>query len=274
MGKAKKNSSLRTRQAGRKAHPDRAEPMTSFSAREGEAWNLRSRRDVKSLVSSVLMVADGGVGQLHLRLEELLGSLHLLDDPAEKFSQDQSPSLWPVVKQMILEKELRDLALTDDLTCLYNRRGFIAAATQQLKFAHRSGEPMTLFCCQVDNLKQINELFGREEGDFALVRAADALEEAFRESDLLARLEGDEFAVLASGASGNHRDAVLRRLDSCLQRASATEPRYPLSVSIGAAPFDPNHPEQLSELMDFAERDMNEHKQRGSCPFPPNLGSH
>jgi len=249
----------------------RAEPLL-LGHRRG-ARKFRSRHDIESLLSSVLMVADSGVSHLHLGLGELLGNLLHPNKPAGTFSQGQSPSLRPAVKQMILDRELRDLALTDDLTCLYNRRGFVAAAAQQLKFAHRSGQQMMLFCCGVGNLKQINELFGREEGDFALVRTADALEEAFRDSDLLARLGGDEFAVLASCASGTHRDAVLHRLESCLQRANATEARYPLSLSVGAAQFDPNHPDKLSALMDFVERDMNDRKQRRSSPFPPDLGS-
>lgn len=150
--------------------------------------------------------------------------------------------------------------------------GIFAAATQQVKFARRSGQHLMLICCDVSNLKQINDLFGREKGDLALVRTADALEEAFRDSDLLARSGGDEFAVLAWCASGTHRDALLRRLESCLQRANATEARYPLSLSVGAAQFDPNYSEKLSELMDFAERDMNDRKQRRSSPFPPASG--
>lgn len=219
------------------------------------------------------MVGDRGLGRLAPDLDEFLGKVREPDGTVASPQRIVAPALWPAIKQMVLERELRDLALTDDLTCFYNRRGFFAAGTQQLKFALRNTQEMILFCCAVDNLKQINELFGREEGDFALVRAADALEESFRDSDLLARLGGDEFAVLASGASGTHRDVVLSRLETCLQRASATEPRYPLSVSVGAAEFDPHHPAKLSELMEAAERAMSERKQSRSSLFPREPGN-
>jgi len=75
-----------------------------------------------------------------------------------------------------LERELRQLALTDDLTCLYNRRGFFAVATQ------------LLFFCDVDNLKQINDSFGHQAGDLTLIRAADALEQSFAMRTLLPAL--------------------------------------------------------------------------------------
>jgi diguanylate cyclase (GGDEF)-like protein len=101
------------------------------------------------------------------------------------------------MKQAILDRELRQQALTDDLTCLFDRRGFFAAATQQLKRAMRNSERQLLFFCDLDGLKQINDKCGHLEGDLALIRVAEALEKSFRRSDIVARLAGDEFVVLA-----------------------------------------------------------------------------
>src|SRR4029077_20951716 len=101
------------------------------------------------------------------------------------------------VKQSLLDRELRSLALTDDLTCLYNRRAFFALATQQLKVMRRRGLGLLLFFADVDHLKEINVTYGHREGDLALIRTANALEQTFRDSDIVARLSGDEFAVLA-----------------------------------------------------------------------------
>jgi len=244
-----------------------------LSRATGGSRRVQTKTEIESLLASWLVLCDDDTGQETPDLAELLEGLLLPSNDVGIAGRASAPALWPATRQLILDRELRHLALTDDLTCLYNRRGFFAAATQGLKFARWSMQEMTLFCCDVKNLKQINELFGREEGDFALVRTADALEEAFRDSDLLARLGGDEFAVLASGASGVHQDAVLSRLESCLQRANATEPRYPLSLSVGAAQFDPHHPSKLSELMELAERAMNERKQRQSYSLPLELGS-
>jgi PleD family two-component response regulator len=89
------------------------------------------------------------------------------------------PAVWSAVKQALLNRELRHLALTDEFTCLYNRRGFFAAAAQQLKLAARNSHSLLLLYCDVDNLKKINDSFGHQEGDLALIRTADALEKGF-----------------------------------------------------------------------------------------------
>src|ERR1700676_2824654 len=91
-----------------------------------------------------------------------------------------------VFKQCILDKELRSLALMDDLTHLYNRRAFYALATQQLKVMRRNEQGLLLFFADVDHLKNINDTYGHREGDLALVRTADALERTFRNPDILA----------------------------------------------------------------------------------------
>ena len=102
----------------------------------------------------------------------------------------------------MLQSELSSLALTDELTGLYNRRGFICLSEVQLKLARRSGCDMVLFFIDVDGLKQINDSFGHSEGDNALIRTAEVLRMTFRESDVLARIGGDEFGALAIEASG------------------------------------------------------------------------
>src|SRR5258708_23276556 len=115
-------------------------------------------------------------------------------------------------KQYMLQAELGNLALTDELTGLYNRRGLMALAERQLKLGRRSGRGMLLFVMDVDRLKQINDSFGHLEGDRALKRTAEVLEETFRDSDVLARLAGDEFAVLLFEASGHSEAAIRNRL--------------------------------------------------------------
>jgi len=101
-------------------------------------------------------------------------------------------------KQYMLQAELGNLALTDELTGLYNRRGFMALAERQLKLGRRSGRGMLLFVMGVDGLKQINDSFGHSEGDHALKRTAGVLEETFRDSDVVARLGGMSSLFLRS----------------------------------------------------------------------------
>ena len=164
------------------------------------------------------------------------------------------------IKQSLLDRELRSLALTDDLTCLYNRRAFHALATQQIRVMRRKGQELLLFFADVDNLKNINDLYGHSEGDRALVRTAEALERTFRNSDILARLSGDEFAVLALEASSLDQGSILRRLEGHLKKISSVEPRYKLSLSVGMARFDPKQDVSLGDLLSRADRAMYKQK--------------
>ena len=167
-------------------------------------------------------------------------------------------------KQYTLQAELRSLALTDELTGLYNRRGFMALAERQLKLGRRSGRGMLLFIMDVDHLKQINDSFGHLEGDCALERTADVLEETFRDSDVVARLGGDEFAVLAIEAAGHCEATIKARLLELLKSVSAKQSRYAISLSLGVARCDPDSPASIAELMMKADQAMYEQKRQRS----------
>jgi diguanylate cyclase (GGDEF)-like protein len=169
-------------------------------------------------------------------------------------------------QQYMLQAELGNLALTDELTGLYNRRGFMALAERQLKVGRRSGREMLLFFIDLDGLKQINDSFGHSEGDRALKRTAQALEMAFRDSDVIARVAGDEFAILAIEAAGDSEATIRNRLCEDLKSISAEESRYTISLSLGAARFDPRSSTSLGELMVQADRAMYEVKRGRSKP--------
>jgi len=229
--------------------------------------NGPSQKDLEGSISSALLVADKELGNIVREVDEVSKALRVDAADVQTLRVTSHPAVWSALRHVIVERELRYLALTDDLTCLYNRRGFFAAATQQLKLARRNAQSMLLFFCDVDNLKLINDCYGHKEGDLALVRTADALEEAFRDSDILARLGGDEFAVLAMEASSQHQDVILRRLEETLKKANVNESRYGLSLSVGAARFDPQHALSLAGLMEHADQDMYEQKRKrpGHC---------
>src|SRR5467141_2181387 len=164
------------------------------------------------------------------------------------------------VKHYVLQAELGSLALTDELTGLYNRRGFLALAERQLKLGRRSGRGMLLFMMDLDRLKQINDSFGHFEGDRALKHTAHALEETFRDSDVVARLGGDEFAVLAIEATGHSEATIKTRLFECLKAINSDQSRYELSLSLGVARFDPSTRTSIGELMVKADQAMYEQK--------------
>jgi diguanylate cyclase (GGDEF)-like protein len=184
--------------------------------------------------------------------------------PGDTRSQPVSELLMRAVrcaaKQYILQAELGNLALTDELTGLYNRRGFIALAERQLKLGRRSGRGMLLFVMDVDRLKQINDSFGHFEGDRALKRTAEVLEETFRDSDVVARLGGDEFAVLAIEAAGHSEATITARLHKYLHTINTNETQCKISVSVGVARFDHRNPLSIAELMAQADQAMYEHK--------------
>jgi diguanylate cyclase (GGDEF)-like protein len=211
-------------------------------------------------LSSALQAADSEFGQILQEVEEISKLLKSEHPDTQTMRVATHPAVWGAVKQALLDRELRYLALTDDLTCLFNRRGFFAAATQQLKLAQRNSQSLLLLFCDVNNLKHINDTFGHHEGDLALIRAADALEQSFRGSDILSRLGGDEFVVLVSETSHQTQEIILRRLEKNLKKSGATETRYDLSLAVGVARFDPQRPITLGELMVEADKAMYEKK--------------
>lgn len=219
-----------------------------------------AERDLEGTLSSALLAADKELGHVLREVDQISKALKVDQPDTQTLRVAVHPAVWCAVRHALLERELRHLALTDDLTCLYNRRGFFAAATQQLKLARRNDQASLLLFCDVDNLKAINDKFGHREGDFALVRTADALEDVFRDCDVLARIGGDEFAVVAMGVSPRDQQAILLRLQKSLKKTGSAECSYDLSLSIGAAWFDPQHAVSLGDLMEQADRAMYEQK--------------
>ena len=176
-------------------------------------------------------------------------------------------ALQCATKQYMLQTELGNLALMDELTELYNRRGFLALAERQLKLARRAGRSVLLFFIDVDGMKEINDVFGHAEGDAALKCTAEALETTFRDSDVIARFGGDEFAALAIEASGQNEATIRDRLTEYLKSASHKDSSCEFSVSLGTARFDPWNPTSIRELIAEADRAMYEQKRRGSQRF-------
>ena len=170
------------------------------------------------------------------------------------------------MKQYMLQAELGNLALTDRLTGLYNRRGFEVLAERQLKLGRRAGREMLLIFIDVDGLKWINDSFGHAEGDRALQRAAETLKKTFRDSDIIARLGGDEFAVLAIEAPGYTEARIRERVEKYLKMGNVEESRYMLFLSLGVARFDRSTSASISDLVARADRAMYDEKR--SRPRP------
>ncbi len=138
-----------------------------------------------------------------------------------------------------LEETLQALALVDELTGMYNRRGFMTLAERQLKIARRKKHSVILLAADVDNLKTINDTHGHAVGDQALVAAASVLRHTYREADIIARLGGDEFTVFPLDAMANSGPLLLERLrKNLLDWNERNRPPFVLSMSTGTAILD------------------------------------
>jgi diguanylate cyclase (GGDEF)-like protein/PAS domain S-box-containing protein len=167
-----------------------------------------------------------------------------------------------ITKRKLLEDKLRSMTLCDELTGLYNRRGFITLGEQQLKIAARIGKHVSLFFVDIDGMKAINDAYGHHEGDIVLRDTALTLKHAFRESDIVARIGGDEFVLLAIETDDDTAHVLLRRLRERLDHFNAKSERpYRLSLSVGIAHFDPGKPRSLDDLMAEADARMYAEKQ-------------
>jgi diguanylate cyclase (GGDEF)-like protein len=240
---------------------------TDSQASNGSGKVLSINRGPNAPKSALTATLDAALRAADPELDEILSALEEIQmrlrsgswsDRALENALQRAAS--GALRQSLMDREIRNLAVTDELTGLYNRRGFLTAATHQLKLANRQNEDALLLFCDVDNLKQINDSFGHQEGDTVLRRAAGVLRETFRDSDICARLGGDEFAVLALDATSPSRRAIVPRIEESLEKANARESRYRLSFSVGVARFEPQTTSSLGELMVRADEEMYAHK--------------
>ena len=151
--------------------------------------------------------------------------------------------------------DLRNLALTDDLTGLHNRRGFRTVAQQICAAQARNHQPLMLVTIDVDYLKAINDTWGHEAGDRAIVVVATALTGAFRTSDVIARVGGDEFLCLLPNAGDDDVTQIRLRIASRIARQLEDLPQeFPLTVTVGVAVAQPRMDVDLDSLMREADR--------------------
>jgi diguanylate cyclase (GGDEF)-like protein len=161
------------------------------------------------------------------------------------------------------EKELQGTLLTDELTGIYNRRGLLTLGEHQVRIAKRQKSCIYMLFADVDNLKAINDTLGHGAGDRALRDTARILKDTFRETDIVARVGGDEFVVLSLATSGSDAARTIARLEKNLARFnSERENGNYLSVSYGLSSCGPESHSPLEELMFFADKAMCEEKKK------------
>ncbi len=165
------------------------------------------------------------------------------------------------IKHVKMQEKLRAISNTDELTGLLNRRGFFTLAQQQMKVFKRIKGNMVLLFADVDSFKVINDTWGHQQGDEALIAAADIFRETFRGSDIIARMSGDEFAVLLIDTHEKNISVVNERLQQNIEAFNRrSEARYKLSISTGIVIYDGKRP--IDDLLKAADALMYEEKLR------------
>lgn len=162
-----------------------------------------------------------------------------------------------------LYNRIERLATLDELTGLYNRRGFFLLADQHLQVARRIDSEVLLVFIDVDQLKHINDTYGHKEGDQALVQTGEALRATFRAADILARISGDEFAVLAYANKNLGANMLMERLAHEIGHINARRAHpFTLSLSAGYTVWTPSQPLSLDELLARADAQMYQVKRK------------
>jgi len=164
-------------------------------------------------------------------------------------------------------EKLAGLSVTDELTGVANRRGFFAQGQQLIETAARLNKPALLLFIDLDDLKKMNDTYGHPAGDAALRAIGRLLRETLRAADIVGRVGGDEFAVLAVRDPGSRESGLLRRLRRKLADYNARrELPVPLSISTGTVRLEGRARAPLEEFVENADRLMYDEKRRKRRP--------
>ena len=208
-----------------------------------------------------------------------LGTLCVIDREPRILSDRQISALQALARQVTMKLELRrmsallqnanddlrNLSLTDDLTELYNRRGFMFHAEQQLKifYSRRTDRGLWLLIADLDGLKRINDTFGHVEGSAVIVKAGEILRQTFREADVIGRFGGDEFVVLIINTLDQIKEAIAERLAANLARYNTESGKpYEISISYGMVPFSFDQIITIEDAIKSADAAMYQQKRR------------
>ena len=169
-------------------------------------------------------------------------------------------------KARLLEK-LRIKSITDELTSLYNRRGFLNFFQKKIEYAQRYNKGLVLFFADIDGLKWINDTLSHNHGDIALIETAKILKSTFSYKDIISRIGGDEFAIISMDSDLEIVENKIQELMINQEALNNTKKYdFKLSISVGKSYFNSAKPININELMSKADELMykNKNKQKRS----------
>ncbi|MFZ5585192.1 MAG: diguanylate cyclase [Thermodesulfobacteriota bacterium] len=205
-----------------------------------------------------------------LRTRERLAGLWGLGrrDPGRPFMGGDERVLATSDEQMgvaLNAWRLRLLATTDHLTGLYTRARFVETLEQELKLAANMGYPLSLILLDADRFKDVNDRFGHPGGDAALAGLAERLRQTTRASDTLARIGGEEFAVILPRGDRQQAGRLAERIRSSIERMEVMHRgrAIRLTASLGVATWRPEAPLSQDELVERADQALYQAKFAG-----------
>lgn len=211
---------------------------------------------------------------LHAPNGQLMGTLCIIDDQPRQLTDEDKLALKDLA--MMVEGELAaiELATTDELTGISNRRGFMALAHKSLQMSQRHHLPACLVYLDLDDFKPINDQYGHGEGDKVLCLFAQQMLAAFRDSDIIGRIGGDEFAAFFGDCTSSAaHEAVVRFSDQLRQVMQHKQWPYPLQFSYGIVAVAANEPTDITRLLQQADEHMYRHKHQKKSLTPVSITS-
>lgn len=208
-------------------------------------------------VASVTFQMSASIRSLYLK-EEQNRARRDLQNSLERFIRDNT--------------KLEEIAQKDELTGLFNRRGFISNSEKVLADPINQGKVAIICYADMDNLKMVNDKFGHDEGDFALRTLSKVLQESFRETDIIGRIGGDEYVALALTGADVDIVAMKERIEKVTRRYNefAGKP-YPIEMSCGIFKFTISGKIDVFEVLNEADMLLYQEKIRkkaGRAPTP------
>ncbi len=177
-----------------------------------------------------------------------------------------SSQVATAIERKRMEEELKKLAHHDPLTGTYSRTYGLELIQRQIKLAKRNKTSFLLAYTDLDNLKKINDEFGHEEGDKAIVQTANLFRSILREVDIIIRMGGDEFLLIFPDSSLKEIPVINERFNNNLIKLNQTIKKpYKIGFSIGVSCYDPDNPQSADELIRIADEKMYKEKNGKKC---------
>ena len=183
-----------------------------------------------------------------------------------KLMEFVSEQVATAIERKRMEEELKKLAHHDPLTGTYSRTYGLELIQRQIKLAKRNRTSFLLAYTDLDNLKRINDQFGHEEGDKALIQMANFFQSLLREIDIIIRVGGDEFLLIFPESSPKDLSIINKRFNDNLIKLNQTiKKSYKIGFSIGISCYDPDNPQSADELIRIADEKMYKEKKGKKC---------